>query len=414
MKPESNVMEVEGSLPGERIEMGIDSSAMAHIMSVLTNLYSDEPLAVIREYSTNARDSHIDAGKEDLPIKITLPTPLSPYLRIEDQGIGLNAEDIRNIYSKYGASTKRESDEVVGMLGLGCKSALAYGDTFTMSAIKDGQKIEVAISVSEEGGGEMTVVDEYATDEPNGVTVIVPVTGYNEFETTARDFFYYWPKGTVLINDEEPKSIFDDPKVFWVSDDLAVLPEQGEDKIVMGNVAYPMEAKYDYHKRYSIVAFVDIGAVNFVPSREALLFNTKTKATIEKVTARLESEASNAITKQVEGADSKPEALAIYNRFSNIFRGKFKIEATYKDKNIPAEMHAPITGKVKDYRGEMFDQASGLHGRQVFGQQGLSREGLASDERLSVEPVEQDALHSWLRRRGLLALQAEEDGSVDR
>jgi hypothetical protein len=357
MKPESNVMEIEGSLPGERIEMGIDSSAMAHIMSVLTNLYSDETLAVIREYSTNARDAHIDAGKADLPIEVTLPSPLAPYLQIKDQGIGLSASDIRDIYSKYGASTKRDSDEVVGMLGLGCKSALAYGDTFTMSAIKDGQKIEVAISVSEEGGGEMTVVDEYATDEPNGVTVIIPVTDYNEFDSTARDFFYFWKKGTVLINGEEPKSIFDDQEVFWIADDLAVIPRQGEDKIVMGNVAYPMEATYDYNKRYSVIAFVNIGEVNFVPSREALLFNTKTKATIEKVNSRIETEASNAITKQVEGADSKPEALAVYNRFYNIFRGKFKIEATYKDKSIPQEMNAPLTGKkYKDYRGEMIDQ----------------------------------------------------------
>ena len=37
--------------------MSIDPAGMAHVMSVLTNLYADAPLAVLREYATNARDS---------------------------------------------------------------------------------------------------------------------------------------------------------------------------------------------------------------------------------------------------------------------------------------------------------------------------------------------------------------------
>jgi hypothetical protein len=343
MKPEASVIEVEGTLPGEKIDMSFDVSALGHLMSVMSGLYSNQELAVIREYSTNARDAMIDAGKGDLPIEITLPSRLAPHLRIKDQGIGMGIEDIREIYSKYGASTKRDSDDVVGMLGLGCKSALAYGDSFTLSAVKDGNKIEVAIAVGDEVPT-MTVVDEYATDEPNGVEVIIPVTGYNTFEHEARDFFYYWQKGTVLVNGEEPASIYDDPKIFWIADDIAITPNQSEDKVVMGNVAYPMEAKHEYSRRYSVVAFVPIGAVNFVPSREALKFNTKTTTTIETYMTRIEAEASKAIEKQVEGADSKPEALAIYTKFASIFRGKFTVEAVYKGKEIPADMSSPLVG----------------------------------------------------------------------
>jgi sensor histidine kinase regulating citrate/malate metabolism len=121
----NNSIQVESNVQGEKIAMGIDPAAMAHIMSILTDLYSDPEYAVIREYSTNAFDSHIEAG-QTRPIEVTLPTDLAPFLTIRDFGIGLDAEGIESIYSLYGASTKRNTNDQVGMLGLGCKSALTY------------------------------------------------------------------------------------------------------------------------------------------------------------------------------------------------------------------------------------------------------------------------------------------------
>jgi HSP90 family molecular chaperone len=36
---------------------------------------------------------------------------------VEDFGIGLDADDVRNIISKYGKSTKRNSNTELGMMG---------------------------------------------------------------------------------------------------------------------------------------------------------------------------------------------------------------------------------------------------------------------------------------------------------
>jgi HSP90 family molecular chaperone len=36
---------------------------------------------------------------------------------VEDFGIGLDADDVKNIISKYGKSTKRESTTELGMMG---------------------------------------------------------------------------------------------------------------------------------------------------------------------------------------------------------------------------------------------------------------------------------------------------------
>ena len=57
----------------------IKQDNLAHIFGILRNqLYSNKPLAVIREYCTNAYDAHVDAGKADEPIIITVPTHISP------------------------------------------------------------------------------------------------------------------------------------------------------------------------------------------------------------------------------------------------------------------------------------------------------------------------------------------------
>ena len=83
MIPAKTGIRKSSTFEGESIEMSIDQNSLAHIMSVLTNLYSDPEMAVLREYSSNARDSHIASGNPD-PIEVNLPTTLSPFLTIQD------------------------------------------------------------------------------------------------------------------------------------------------------------------------------------------------------------------------------------------------------------------------------------------------------------------------------------------
>ena len=334
MKTETRVLDVVSTLEGEKIGMTIHEDALAHIMSVLTDLYSDPELAIIREYSTNAFDAHVEAG-QTRPIEVTTPTALSPFFKVRDYGAGLDIDDIRNIYSQYGASTKRESDEVVGMLGLGCKSALTYTDQFTMSAIKNGVATQVSISRDEDGAGSMTVVAEYPTDEPSGVEITVPVKSYNHLAHKAANFFRFWTEGTVLLNGEAPKRI----DGVWIDDNLLLTQETDGDMIVMGNVAYP--TPQDYYNRWSTVAFVNIGDVTFTPSREALQMTPKTKNKIEQIKAEVNEKRDIAIRKQIDEADSRLEALKLWqNGISMGYRG----DATYKGQDIPKEFRADKDG----------------------------------------------------------------------
>ena len=310
MKPNRRVLDVTSTLEGQRVGMTIDPGALAHIMNVLTDLYEDPEEAIIREYSTNAWDSHIEAGREDVPIEVTTPTPLSPYLKIRDYGIGLDYEGIESIYSKYGASTKRESDDVVGMLGLGCKSALTYTDQFTLVGVKDGRMVQVSVSRSEDGTGHMTIVADEATDEQDGVEVIIPAKTGNVVEAKAERFFSFWKYGKVLLNGKTPKLI----DGLWLTDKLLMTDEVAQDTIVMGNVPYPwgdQQPRYGYRTNtMRKVAFVEIGEVHFTPSREALQQTPTTLATQERLVREFEAEFARACQENVEAAPTAWEAVA--------------------------------------------------------------------------------------------------------
>lgn len=320
MKPTERILDVDSTLTGERVGMGIDMSAVSHIMSVLTDLYSDPELAVLREYSTNALDAHRDAGNP-APIEVTLPTPLAPFLRIRDYGIGMDADDIRDIYSRYGTSTKRDSNDVVGMLGLGAKSGLTYTDQFTLVGTKDGRTVQVSVSRDEDGGGSMTIVSDEHTGDRDGVEVIIPTKRGNAFEAKARDFFRYWTPGTVLVNGEQPAFIGNAPDATWLVKDKLLLRDrkalgmQYRDDpgwVVMGNVPYPIPGN-ETRSRASFVtiAFVDIGEVNFTPSREALQMTRTTKDTLERIRHDVKRELTSAVQDKVTSAPTPAEALRL-------------------------------------------------------------------------------------------------------
>jgi hypothetical protein len=351
MKAEARVLDVTSTLEGEHVKMDIDPGAMAHIMSILTDLYSDPELSVIREYSTNAYDAHIERGI-NRPIEVTLPAPLAPFFRVRDYGEGLDADDIREIYSRYGASTKRQSNEVVGMLGLGCKSALTYTDQFTVTGIKDGVCTQISVSRDEDGSGSMTIVAQYETNEESGVEIIVPAKKYNSFEEKSKNFFRFWKPGTVLVNGEEPRRI----DGIWIADDLLLTKETDASYVVMGNVAYPHpDETSGYGHYHHKVAFVEIGAVNFTPSREALQMTAKTKQTLEALRTRFKVERDAAMHKMIEASSTHAEAL---EKFFECKAMGYTGPQTYKGVDIPDVFNHPTSGMwilvqgVKRYRGK--------------------------------------------------------------
>lgn len=311
MKPRNDVIQIDGSLGGEVTRMELDNNALAHLMGVLTNLYSDTELAVIREYSTNALDSHIFAG-QDRPIEVFTPTSMTNEFVVKDYGLGLSKDELQNVYGSYGASTKRGSDDVAGCLGLGSKSALAYTSAFTVIGVKDGMRTTAVIALGEDGVGRIEVVDESETDEHNGVTVRVPANYSGEFTDSVFKFFSYWDKGTVLVDGKPPVHFSD--RMTQIDDSVWFGQKTyNEDQItvVMGGVSYGLD-DYNYTNKLrnrSVVVMADMGDVDFVPSREALNLTTRTRDYIRTLVQYVVTEADRILQAKMDSATSRREVV---------------------------------------------------------------------------------------------------------
>lgn len=332
MKPNKVNAEITSTLTGEDVEMTLAANELHHIMGLLTDLYSNRVLAVIREYSTNAWDSHVEAGVTR-PIEVTVPTALEPAFKVQDFGVGMNAEDIREVYSQYGASTKRETNDLNGILGIGGKAALTLTSQFTVVGIKDGIRTTVSVSRNEKGGGTMKILSKVKTDDPNGVTVIVPFSDSDRrrAEIEIQNFFRFWKPGTVLVDGQEPELLVNSG--VEITDGVRAYKELDSNYLVMGNVAYQVSYSYDaIPYRVSIVAEVPLGSLDFAPSREGLQDTKLTKETVEKVKLAYKDNWATTIQREVDEAETKMDALARIVDFSFI---GIPDNCTWRGKDLP-------------------------------------------------------------------------------
>jgi HSP90 family molecular chaperone len=121
LEKQTNIVIVEEGVDNDEIKMSLDLDSANMLMQMLSkNLYSDSVGSTIRETCSNALDSHRRAGV-NLPIIVSLELDTKTYnysFSVEDFGLGLDADDVTNIISKYGKSTKRDSATELGMFGL--------------------------------------------------------------------------------------------------------------------------------------------------------------------------------------------------------------------------------------------------------------------------------------------------------
>lgn len=357
MKPNfSAVAAVESTLEGENVAMGFDPGAMEHIMAILSEVYSDPTAAVAREYTTNAMDSHIEAG-QTRPVEITTPSVWQPNLIIQDFGVGMDASDIRNIYANYGASTKRHSDAYNGMLGIGSKSAFAYSNSFTVTGVKNGVRTVVAVSRDDRGRGVMTILSETPTTDGNGVTITIPVSNIQEMTGAVNEFGRYLPQGKVLVNGADPSQrdkwtlivsdVEDDEGNVIISNIWQVSAGQGfytrnQSRIIMGNVAYepitPVIAEclqeLGTYNTY-IIAEVPVGGVVFAPSREKLRDTPLTRRVEKAIADAYSKNIASAMCREIENADTPYEAFSRANATGGIIRKAGMDVPQYKGKDVP-------------------------------------------------------------------------------
>jgi hypothetical protein len=371
-----------------------------------SSLYSDKIGAVLREYGCNAADSHIAAGKADVPFDVKLPTPLNDEFYIRDYGTGLDADEVRDLFTTYFASTKDQSNDFTGAFGLGSKSAFAYTDSFSVRAAKDGTVRSFLCYFDEYGAPALSLVDERASpDWPNGIEVGFAVArkDVSEFERKAKRIFGVFHTPPIINGALQPSLLAEVlPGVYGFTGERAYYSEQMFCRV--GNVAYPVNLReVEYNFSYTefgqflgesaVILEVPLGEVDIAVSRESLDYTDKTKSAIMariydlegRLTERLKEIVTAADTRTIEGLEELYEQLTtsgvsarLMNHLSTALKditpehftlGDFfasKQFTPYADGVIPVALQTVYrrlpTGSTKSYKGVITDYTAGAFG----------------------------------------------------
>ena len=270
------------------VESNYSIDATAKAFAILSDgLYSNKILAVVRELSTNAYDSHVAAGCSEKPFDVTLPTSLDHEFSIRDYGTGLSKEDCMSLYTTYFRSDKTDSNDAVGCLGLGSKSPFAYTDQFMVESFHNGSHMTFSAYKNENDEPVFALLSEQYTDEPNGLRVsfATEVGDSVNFKYEAENV---WKHFVTTPNANIDIEVVSQGDAIMSGDDWQICNKvnrgYGKNELVMGQIAYELdhdqfegEVNDMLWRGYGLIIYANIGDVDITPSRESLSYNTRTK-----------------------------------------------------------------------------------------------------------------------------------------
>jgi len=332
-------------------ETGFRINASAASFQILSSgLYSNKILAIVRELSCNAYDAHKAAGRADIPFEVTLPRELQPNFIIRDFGTGLSHEQVMTTYTTYFESTKNDSDDYIGQLGLGSKSPFSYTNQFMVQSRQNGVSNFYTMFINESGIPAVSHMGSSGTDEENGLTITIAVKSadFYKFALEAeKALMYFDPYPTVYGSHTRKEFQYRIRKDTW-----AIREDKHGSRtprIIQGFVQYPIDTSQlnEYVSddlKLSDVAvtmlsapidmYVPIGLVQVAPSREHLSYDKKTIQNIIKFINGVSEDVIQSLSDMIEGCptlwDARMMALS-FTEYNGCFR---KIHDSIRDRRF--------------------------------------------------------------------------------
>ena len=335
------------------IPMRLDDASAVFLMDALGKLYSRPAQAVLREYLSNAVDAHKAKGGKLPPIQVTIPVYEGEVLTIRDFGKGMSEEEFSTILSRYGASTKRDSNEMIGGFGLGAKSGFALQNQFFMTSYQHGHGLKVKIYKDTLNRGFVEVMERFQTNEPDGmlVEIAIPKGNLGELSRVSlyKDFIFFlgyspeevtvtWTGDAYLVRDIVQKSVYDTniftnlelagTTVGWVGNDYS----NGRGFFALiGKVAYKIDISFlnslkfsnklnkdfaealDFLSQFSRFHVIDIpiGSVDMPSAREELTYSERTLKTLNAVIVKYVTMLKQHFQKVVNSKQTEQEVLEV-------------------------------------------------------------------------------------------------------
>lgn len=282
-------------------EFTIDTESSVIFEILRDKMYKDKIGAICREVASNARDANREAGSE-LPIEVQIISPNKLLsmgnlsISFKDYGAGIPPNKMSDIYLKYGASDKRNTNKLTGGFGLGAKTPFAYNDTFTVITVAEFEgerkKYTYTAMLDSTGKGKMVLFDSTISEEPTGTTIIVPIKSDEDRYKFERDVFKY----TKTWEDITYKNfIFSQPELDLAYEDEDVVIYKTGDylyqnmELLIDGIPYPLDTNLvdveDTIGRsdgtYLTVLKFETGDLSISANRESVQYDDDTIASIK-------------------------------------------------------------------------------------------------------------------------------------
>lgn len=298
------------NLAGNRTRSyNIKTSAKA--LSILSSgVYANKIRAVIREICCNAVDSHVAAGNKSTPFDLHLPTRLEPWFAVRDYGVGMSVDEVEVIYTTYFESTKTNSNDFIGALGLGSKSPFAYTDNFAVTAVKDGVRCVYVAFIDDSGFPSITQTILEKTTDQNGVEVKFSVNAESDFGS------FKYEAASILTHFELRPVVNVDS--FTVSEvkyetknivpNVHVMGGNSSSTAIMGNICYPISVPGSDTTLGNLSSLLScgleihfgIGELDFQASREGLSYVPLTMSAIRGKLVELNDKLTSIIAAEAD------------------------------------------------------------------------------------------------------------------
>ena len=204
---------VVGNKSAQTAKFSIDENNFQHITRLLSKgLYSNPIRTLMIEYVQNALDTHANINQTK-KVEVTLPSINYPFYKVQDFGEGMSPEFVLNKLTKYGSSTKSNTNSQVGGFGIGFKASTVYCDNFTMYVNYNGIKYIYDVTNCE-GSGAITLLQQMGTTGCNGTIIEIPVNvdDITKFEDELQSGLYTKLHDSVVVYKDGKEIAFEDDR----------------------------------------------------------------------------------------------------------------------------------------------------------------------------------------------------------
>ena len=323
----------------QQIEFDVDKENLGLILETLrSKMYADPILAICREVASNSRDANREAGNlaptEILCLNNSLWTENKPVIIFKDKGPGISPQRIADVFVKFGASTKRHTNNLTGGFGYGAKTPFAYSDTFYIKTVVDKTEYVYVCALDESRRGKLILLTEVKTTETNGTEIIVPLQekDIRKFKTDILFSTFFWDVRPIYKGFDQELVALKDPIVFENNNEYYLGKSFQNFKGVyalIDGIPYALaNTNFKTHNlgykkdEHLVLLKFNNGQLPVSTNRETIIVNDVSQTLISSRAESMLKHYSNMLSTRLDALEKAKDEHGMLFEFKNILAGK--------------------------------------------------------------------------------------------